>query len=223
MKLSNNGLNLIKRFEGYRSNAYRCAAGVATIGWGTTSINGKPVTMGMTCTETQATEWLKADVVKFENRVNKYDSKYHWTQNEFDALVSFAYNLGSIDGLTSNGTRTREQISEKFLAYSKAGGKTNQGLLSRRRVERALFDSDPGKNTIGNVAVPTIKKGTKGSNALLLQKNINKVTNAQLVEDGIFGSKSCAALYCWQEANGLVPDKIYGSKSYAVMKKQIEG
>ena len=68
--------------------------------------------------------------------MDKY-SKYKWSQNEFDALVSFAYNIGSIDGLTSSGSRSK--IVDKFLAYNRVGGKILSGLTRRRQEERVLF------------------------------------------------------------------------------------
>ena len=70
--------------------------------------------------------------------MDKY-SKYKWNQNEFDALVSFAYNIGSIDGLTSSGSRSKDEIVDKFLAYNRVGGKILSGLTRRRQEERALF------------------------------------------------------------------------------------
>ena len=70
--------------------------------------------------------------------MDKY-SKYKWNQNEFDALVSFAYNIGSIDGLTSSGFRSKDEIVDKFLAYNRVGGKILSGLTRRRQEERALF------------------------------------------------------------------------------------
>ena len=64
--------------------------------------------------------------------VDKY-SAYNWNQNEFDALVSFAYNIGSIDGLTASGSRSKEEIADKIQAYNKAGGKVLSGLIRRRQ------------------------------------------------------------------------------------------
>ena len=60
-------------------------------------------------------------------------SAYNWNQNEFDALVSFAYNIGSIDGLTASGSRSKEEIADKIQAYNKAGGKVLSGLIRRRQ------------------------------------------------------------------------------------------
>ena len=135
MKTSNHGLNLIKKFEGYRDRAYYCSAGVTTIGYGHT----RGVKIGDFCTHEQATIWLKQDIKKAERAVNKYQKVYQFNQNEYDALVSFAYNIGSIDQLTAYGTRNRETIAAKMLLYVKSGGVVNNGLVARREKERKLF------------------------------------------------------------------------------------
>lgn len=137
MKISTAGINLIKSFEGCRLTAYKCPAGVWTIGYGHT---GSDVKEGLKITQAKATSLLKKDLERFEKNVSKYDAKYHFNQNQFDALVAFAFNIGSIDQLTANGTRTIKQISEKMLAYNKAGGKVLAGLVRRRRAEQDLFN-----------------------------------------------------------------------------------
>lgn len=139
MRASQTCINLIKSFEGFCGKAYKCPAGIPTIGWGHTgTYKGKKVTMGMTISIPDAEELLRQDLVKFETKVSKY-SKYNWTQNQFDALVSFAFNVGSIDQLTANGTRTIAQIADKILQYNKAAGKELAGLTRRRKAERELF------------------------------------------------------------------------------------
>jgi GH24 family phage-related lysozyme (muramidase) len=139
MKTGEKGIELIKSFEGCRLTGYLCPAKVPTIGYGHTgTVDGKAVCVGMKITKAKAIELLKEDLEKFEKKVNKY-SKYKWTQNEFDALVSFAYNIGSIDKLTADGTRSKMVISEKLLAYNKAGVKVLSGLTRRRKAEQALF------------------------------------------------------------------------------------
>lgn len=141
MKVSQKGVDLIKSFEGKgHTTGYICPAGVPTIGYGHTGkVNGVPVKKGMKITARQVNDLLLEDLVDAENAVNKY-TKYRWTQNEFDALVSFAYNVGSIDKLTTNGLRTKTVISEKILAYNKANGVVLKGLVRRRAAEKALFD-----------------------------------------------------------------------------------
>lgn len=135
MKTSQNGIDLIKSFEGCRLTAYRCPAGVPTIGYGHTA----GVRMGQKITQQQAETYLRQDLEKYEKNVAKYEDKYKWNQNEFDAMVSFSYNLGSIDQLTANGTRSKAVIAEKMLLYDKAGGKVLAGLTKRRKAERELF------------------------------------------------------------------------------------
>lgn len=135
MKTSQTGIDLIKKFEGCRLDAYKCPAGVWTIGYGHTV----GVTAGQKISSEQAEAYLRADLDKYEKKVEKYADRYRWSQNEFDAMVSFAYNLGSIDKLTANGIRSKTVIAEKILLYNKAGGKVLAGLTRRRQAERELF------------------------------------------------------------------------------------
>ena len=138
LSISNNGLSLIKRFEGCRLTAYQDSIGIWTIGYGHTS----GVSKGQTITQVQADRYLKADCANAEKAVNKYHSKYHWNQNQFDALVSFTFNCGSgnLKKLLNNGQRTIAQVSAKIPAYNKAGGKVLRGLVNRRAAEKELFD-----------------------------------------------------------------------------------
>lgn len=138
MKTGQAGIGLLKEFEGCHLTAYKCPAGVWTIGYGHT----KGVKPGDRITQAEAEELLSADLVGFEKMVSRYDDKYRWKQNEFDALVSFAFNIGSIEQLTAGGTRDRGVIAEKILLYNKAGGKALPGLTKRRQKERELFLSD---------------------------------------------------------------------------------
>lgn len=138
MKTSKKGITLIQKFEGCVLKAYTCPAGVWTIGYGHTgTVDGKPICEGMKITKAKATELLQEDLEKFEKKVCTYN--YKWSQNEFDAMVSFAYNVGSISQLTANGTRTKEVIAEKIMLYNKASGKVLDGLTRRRKAEQALF------------------------------------------------------------------------------------
>ncbi len=144
LSVSNKCLEIIKEFEGFSATAYRCPAGVWTIGYGTTnadkSITGTSIYPGLKITEAKATEWLKKSVeLSCAKNVMKFDHIYHWTQNEFDALVSFAYNVGSIDGLVANGKRSKKEIPERMMDYVRGGGKVLPGLVRRREYERNLF------------------------------------------------------------------------------------
>ena len=137
MKASQRGINLIKQFEGVRLTAYKCPAGVYTIGYGHT----RGVKRGMKITEEEASAFLTADLLNSEKAVERYDSVYHWNQNEFDALVSVTFNCGAANlrSLLRNGRRNRSQIAETLPLYRKAGGKVLKGLERRRAAEKALF------------------------------------------------------------------------------------
>lgn len=137
MKTSQRGINLIKQFEGVRLTAYKCPAGVYTIGYGHT----RGVKRGMKITEEEASAYLTADLLNSEKAVERYDSVYHWNQNEFDALVSFTFNCGATNlrALLRNGRRNRSQIAATLPLYRKAGGKVLKGLERRRAAEKALF------------------------------------------------------------------------------------
>ena len=138
--LSVNGLNLIKSFESCKLTAYKClpTEKYYTIGYGH---YGSDVTAGMKITKEQAEEFLLQDCKKAIKNVNSFMSKYNFNQNQFDALVSFAFNVGSINQLTASGTRTLEQISSKITAYNKSGGRVIAGLVKRRAKEKELFDT----------------------------------------------------------------------------------
>lgn len=133
MHISDRGISLIKKYEGCRLSAYKCAAGVPTIGYGHTS----GVKMGDKITQAQAEQMLKSDLVIYENHVKSL--KRDFNQNEFDALVSFCYNcgIGCLKTLCKN--RTNAQIAEALLLYNKANGKVLEGLNRRRKDERDLF------------------------------------------------------------------------------------
>ena len=138
MTINDKGISLIKSFEGMRLKAYKAlpTEKYFTIGYGH---YGADVKEGQTITEAEADKLLRADIQKYEGKVNKY-STYNWNDNEYSALVSFAYNVGNIDGLTKKGERSREEIKKVWTSYSKAGGKEVPGLLRRREAELKLFN-----------------------------------------------------------------------------------
>ena len=145
MKTSQAGLGLIKQFEGLRLKPYLCSAGVATIGYGSTMYaDGRKVTLkDAAITEPQALELLANTLGKYEKAVNDY-VKVTLTQNEFDALVSFTYNLGAGNLLSSTllkklNAGDKAGAANQFEVWNKAGGKVLQGLVTRRAAEKALF------------------------------------------------------------------------------------
>lgn len=138
MKISENGLKLIIDFEGFCPKATKAVKTEKyyTIGYGH---YGKDVDENQSITKEQALSLLKKDIKRFETKVMKYNDCYNFTQNEFDALVSFAYNVGNIDQLTAKGTRTKKEIADAMLLYIKSGGNVLDGLRKRRIRERELF------------------------------------------------------------------------------------
>ena len=162
MKTSHDGLKLIKAHEGLRLRAYLCPAGVWTIGYGHTSAAGAPdVRPGMVITQSEADAILKADLAKFENRVNRL-VKVPLTQGQFDALVSFDFNTGALHSSTLlkrlNEGRHAD-VPAQLMRWTKAGGKELPGLVRRRREEAGLWRSlDPhatgGRADAGNVEPP---------------------------------------------------------------------
>ena len=140
MKISKEGLDLIKHFEGFSQKACKCVETEKyyTIGYGHYGPDVKP---DDTMTRAQAEKLLKSDISSYEKKVDKYNKVYDFNQNEFDALVSFCYNVGNIDTLTAKGTRSRSEISKKMLEYNKSGGAVLKGLTNRRKKEQELFNT----------------------------------------------------------------------------------
>lgn len=137
MRISENGLSLIKQFEGCRLKAYKCVSTEKyyTIGWGH---YGADVKVDMVITQEQADSMLISDIVKYEKYVNATGLELN--QNQFDALVSFTYNCGNgnLKKLISN--RSLPEISDALLLYNKSSGKVLAGLTRRRKAEKMLFD-----------------------------------------------------------------------------------
>ncbi|TCB77424.1 lysozyme [Acinetobacter sp. ANC 4173] len=144
MKTSNDGVELIKGFEGLRLSAYDDGVGVWTIGFGTIKYpNGVRVKRGEKCTKVQAEQYLRNDLITFENAVNQL-VKAPLNQNQFDALVSFTYNLGETNLRSSTllkklNAKDYKGAAAEFLKWNKAGGKVMSGLVKRRETEMELF------------------------------------------------------------------------------------
>lgn len=145
MKTSESGQEFIHKWEGFRAEAYLDTGGVWTIGYGTTRINGEPVRKGMTCTREQAARWFKNDLEWAEEAVNK-NVKVPLSQNQFDALVSFIYNVGA--SAFRNSTLLRElnesdyiEAANQLLRWKYDNGRMIEGLLNRRKAEKKLFET----------------------------------------------------------------------------------
>ncbi len=146
METSKKGIELIAYFEGFSSKPYLCPAGIPTIGYGTTMYpNARDVRMGdKHITKEEAMSILKYQVDRnYGYAVNRYVQKTI-TQNQFDALVSFAYNLG-VGALKSSTLLKKvnqgknKKASIEFLKWDHAGGKKLAGLTKRRKAEKKLY------------------------------------------------------------------------------------
>ena len=140
MNISQKGISLIKSFEGLSLKAYKDSVGVTTIGYGST---GPHVSMGQTITEAQAESLLKNDLSRFEKGVSDLVTA-PLNQNQFDALVSFSFNLGLGNLKSSTLLRKLNSLdysgaAKEFERWNKAGGKVLAGLTRRRIAERDLF------------------------------------------------------------------------------------
>ncbi|HGM6764213.1 TPA: lysozyme [Serratia marcescens] len=144
MNISKNGIELIKRFEGLELKAYQDSVGVWTIGYGWTQmVDGKKIAPGMRIDQATADRLLKCGVVQYEQGVNQL-VKVRITQGQFDALVSFAYNLGLRSLSTSTLLRKlndgdKQGAADEFGRWVNAGGKRLDGLVTRRAAERRMF------------------------------------------------------------------------------------
>lgn len=168
MKISEVGLELIKSFEGCSLKAYRCPANALTIGYGHTG----GVKEGQVITQQQADEYLKTDLSKYEKAVNNLGVTFN--QNQFDALVSFCYNLGTgifTDNLLAAiKSKDWTSVAEQLLLYNKArvNGKLIEleGLTKRRQAESKLFLEECEEQVIKqiNIQLNGVMKQVKAIN-----------------------------------------------------------
>jgi len=146
MKISQKGLDMIKHFESFRSEPYLCSAGVPTIGYGTTYYKGgvKVTLQDDAIDKNEATDLLRTQVDKIYGKAVNDNLTVEVTQNQWDALVSFTYNLGGSNFKRSTLLKRvnegkNNKAGDEFLRWDKAGGKVLAGLTRRRKAERKLY------------------------------------------------------------------------------------
>jgi len=146
MRTSANGIRLIQEFEGLRLTSYLCSAGVPTIGYGATYYHdGTKVKLGQTITREQANQLLVDHLKEFEGSVIGLLNGVVLNQNQFDALVSFTYNLGAGNLAKSQLLRfikanpNDPKIAAEFAKWNRAGGEVSTGLVRRRKKEAQLY------------------------------------------------------------------------------------
>lgn len=185
MKTSQSGIELIKKFEGCRLAAYKCPAGVWTIGYGHTS----GVKAGQKITQQQAETYLKNDLQVFEKGVEKV-VKVSLNQNQFDALVSFSYNCGL--GALRTSTLLKKLnagdykgASKEFPRWNKSNGRVLTGLTRRRSAEKALFDKTPAPTVYVVKKGDTLSKIAQKYNTTVIQlAKLNNINNVNLIYVG---------------------------------------
>ena len=217
MRTSTAGINLIKKFEGCRLNAYKPVPTEKywTIGYGH---YGPDVSQGMVITQAQAEIMLGIDLQKYEQAVERY-TPFPLSQSQFDALVSFAYNCGEGNLQQLVKKRNALQVADAMLRYNKAGGRELAGLTRRRVEERALFM----KGFLGNPypePIKILKKGSKGDGVRWLQSELQRL-GYPLKVDGIFGPETEKLLRQYQVSAFTDPkehDGICGPKTRDKLK-----
>ena len=220
MRISEKGLAMIEKFEGCLLKASNKLDGVWTIGYGQTGrYYGKRVRRGMTTTKAEAHAWLRDHSIKtYEDAVTQA-VKVPLHQNQFDALVSFTYNVG-VGALKQSTTLRRLNAgdytgaADALTMWTKCNGKVLAGLVRRRKEERALFLTPVTQPQTGNTDL--LRKGDKGDDVKLLQHRLN-ILGSQLAEDGIWGVKTDQAVRNYQYKAGLTVDGIVGPKTQAAL------
>ena len=219
MRISEKGLAMIEKFEGCLLKASNKLDGVWTIGYGQTGrYYGKRVRRGMTTTKAEAHAWLRDHSIKtYEDAVTQA-VKVPLNQNQFDALVSFTYNVGVGALKQSTALRKLNQgdytgAADALTMWTKCNGKVLAGLVRRRKEERALFLT-PVTTQTGNTDL--LRKGDRGDAVKLLQHRLN-LLGWQLTEDGIWGIKTDQAVRNYQYKAGLTVDGVVGPKTQAAL------
>lgn len=177
MKVSPNGIRLIKGFESFQPKAYICPAGVLTIGYGSTT----GVFTGQTITEPDASALLAKELKRYEAAV---DFSCDCNQNEFDALTSLCYNIG-IDGFKSSSVLKAHKrgdhssAARAFALWNKGGGKVLAGLVRRRAAEAALYLTAVPDDVSDAVAEPDMPQAVDAPKSLAKSKiNMAQATTA---------------------------------------------
>ena len=192
MQMSQEGIDaLLKKFEGCKLKAYRCPAGVCTIGYGHTSAAGNPTVVdGLTIRQDQAEAILRSDLVKYETAVHNMVEQ-PLTQHQFDVLVDFAYNAG-VGNLKSSTLLKKvnagqfDAVPAELMKWTKGGGKVLAGLVRRRQAESSWWlshemvpmtaaaaaevadaDDQEQRSTPDEVSVPSMATSSQGNAAII--------------------------------------------------------
>lgn len=218
---------MVKEFEGLYLTTYKDAVGVNTIGYGITNadkdITGTTIKKGMEIDKATAEKWLIDSLNhKYLPLVMKYQGRYGFNTSQIDALVSFAYNVGSIDQLTDNGKRSIKEIEAKITAYNKAGGKVLKGLVRRRLAELKMFNESVKCFDEGWPILPSrgyFQRGDKGKQVEQVQKLLAWLDLYDGKIDGIYGEKTEEAVKKLQSRVKTTKNGKFGNKCLPWCKK----
>lgn len=228
MRVSKKCIDLVKEFEGCSLVArYDQYGALWEIGYGITShdidITGKKIKEGMKISQATADKWLEDALnKKYLPKVMKYQSKYRFNTSQIDALVSFAYNVGSIDGLTQKGTRTKKEIAEAFALYKKSGGVVLNGLIRRREAEKKMYNAGPKYFDEGWPKLPArgyFQTADKGAEVKKVQKFLSWCDIFHDEIDGIYGPQTIIAVKNLQAMAGTTQNGKFGNKCLPWAKK----
>lgn len=208
MQINNKGLDIVKQCEGIRLQAYKCPAGVWTIGYGHT----KGVYEGMKITKSDADKFLLEDIRSSEKAVENLGLNLN--ENQFSSLVSFTFNCGAGNLRTLVKNRSLKQIADAMLLYCKGGGRELPGLKKRRQMERELFLTATDKEQ----SYTTLRFGSEGNEVKKLQLLLG-ADGYYLKADGKFGNKTLESVKAFQAEHGLVVDGIVGVKTWDELYK----
>ncbi|MEA3639925.1 MAG: glycoside hydrolase family protein [Lamprobacter sp.] len=232
MNISEAGIELIKRFEGVKLQAYDDGVGVITIGYGHT----KGVRWGDTITQDEAENLLQEDLEQFERCVtDAVDVPLN--QNQYDALVSFAFNVGCgalrrSTLLTKLNAGDYQGAADQLLRWNRGGGKVMRGLVLRRQAERELFLSEPFKSPdyedrireveptpFNDCQVLALSEGDKGPCVQRLQMALNRWSGTRvLTPDGIFGFITQGVVRQFQFQKELTRDGVVGPHTWRALE-----
>ena len=210
--------DLIKKFEGCVLKVYLDPVGVPTCGYGHTAGLTRDM-VGQAISSEQAELFLKTDLIKFEKAVN--DTGIKLNQNQFDALVSFAFNCGAGNLKKLVKGRSLPEIADAMLSYNKAKGKILPGLMNRRKAERELFvsnmvEENPNRNPYPE-PTKNVKLNSRGNDVRWLQFELNR-RGFKLIVDGVFGSKTLNSLMSFQKDSHILVDGICGPETRKALK-----
>lgn len=217
MKMSDNGRALLIEREGFKTKAYRDSVGVLTIGVGHTSAAGAPhVTPGLTLTKEEVSRILARDLVQYEQAV-EHAVTVPLSQGQFDALVSFCFNIG-VTGFRKSTVVKRLNVgnyrgaADALMMWVKP-----KEIAGRRKSERAQFLA--ATVTAGAHVDPSLREGARGKAVEALQKLLNAAgASPTLKVDGDFGSKTWTAVKAYQATHALIADGVVGPKTWAALR-----